>query len=60
MSDLNALNACLAVLKWKQHFGFYVDHFAHHQLNITVGTLGLAKPVPAASPISAAGADDST
>lgn len=60
VSDLNALNACLAVLKWKQHFGFYVDHFAHHQLNFTVGTLGLAKPVPAAEPKAAAGADDST
>lgn len=60
VSDLNALNACLAVLKWKQHFGFYVDHFAHHQLNFTMGTLGLAKPVPAVAPIPAADADDPT
>jgi hypothetical protein len=43
LADLNALNACLAVLRWKRHVGFYADteneHFslyhvdANHVLN---------------------------
>jgi len=46
VADLNALNATIAVLKWKQLFGFYADHFAHHQVSFTVGTLGCAKAIP--------------
>jgi hypothetical protein len=31
VADLNALNASLAVVKWKKHFGFYHDlHREHH------------------------------
>jgi hypothetical protein len=31
VADLNALNATLAVIKWKKHFGFYHDlHKEHH------------------------------
>jgi hypothetical protein len=54
VADLNALNAIFAVLKWKQQFGFYVDHFANHQLNFTVGTLGLAKAVSTVVPAAGA------
>ena len=31
IADLNALNAALAVIKWKKRFGFYVDlEHEHH------------------------------
>ncbi len=30
IADLNALNAALAVVKWKKHFGFYVDLEREH------------------------------
>ena len=33
VADLNALNACLAVIKWKKMLGFYRDHeHEHHSL----------------------------
>jgi hypothetical protein len=38
VADLNALNAQIAVIKWKQLFGFYEDRFKSHQ---TVYTLSL-------------------
>lgn len=43
VADLNALNATLAVIRWKQYFGFYQDYFSFFQTTFTVGTLGLAK-----------------
>lgn len=37
IADLNALNAALAVIRWKKHLGFYKDlgreHYAHYALN---------------------------
>lgn len=30
VADLNALNAALAVIKWKKLFGFYADHTREH------------------------------
>ena len=30
VADLNALNAALAVIKWKKLFGFYADHAREH------------------------------
>lgn len=37
IADLNALNAALAVIRWKKHFGFYIDlgheHHANYALN---------------------------
>jgi hypothetical protein len=33
IADLNALNAAIAVMRWKKHFGFYRDY--SQQLNIT-------------------------
>ena len=33
IADLNALNAALAVIRWKKHFGFYADLGHEHQAN---------------------------
>lgn len=30
IADLNALNAALAVIRWKKHFGFYLDQEHEH------------------------------
>lgn len=39
ISELNALNASLAVIRYKQLRGFYVDEFAANQLLMETGTL---------------------
>ena len=36
IADLNALNASLAVLRWKKFFGFYGDLEREHQSNFTI------------------------
>ena len=36
IADLNALNASLAVIRWKKHFGFYGDLEREHQSNFTI------------------------
>jgi hypothetical protein len=36
IADLNALNAILAVIKWKKLFGFYVDFEQEHHSTYTV------------------------
>ncbi len=37
VADLNCLNACLAVIKWKKHYGFYADideeHFSAYNVD---------------------------
>lgn len=38
VADLNALNAALAVLKWKQLLGFYADIDLPHSLTYTIDT----------------------
>lgn len=43
MADLNALNAQLAVIKWKQLFGFYEDRARSHQATYTVATQSLTR-----------------
>lgn len=43
VADLNALNAQLAVIKWKQLFGFYEDRFESHQAAYTVATQSLTR-----------------
>lgn len=35
-SDLNALNASLAVIRWKQLMGFYLDQMNAHNFNFTI------------------------
>jgi hypothetical protein len=39
ISELNALNAALAVMRFKQQRGFYVDEFSSHHLLMETGTL---------------------
>lgn len=36
VADLNALNAALAVIKWKKLFGFYADFDNEHSSNYTI------------------------
>ena len=43
IADANALNAVLAVMRWKQHFGFYALNWDWHHLEFAVSTMGLAK-----------------
>jgi hypothetical protein len=43
VADMNALNAQLAVMKWKQFLGFYQDDFAAYNLTFTVNTPSLVR-----------------
>lgn len=43
VADMNAINAAIAVLRWKQHMGFYVDQELAHNLNFTVNFQSLAR-----------------
>lgn len=45
IADMNALNAQLAVMKWKQHFGFYQDDFKAHNGTFSVNSTSLARDV---------------
>lgn len=45
IADMNALNAQLAVIRWKQHCGFYQDDFHTHNLTFAVNSLSLARDV---------------
>lgn len=38
IAELNALNACFAVIKWKKLFGFYIDQENEHNATFTIGT----------------------
>lgn len=42
ISELNALNACLAVIKYKQLRGFYVDDNAYYQMLLSLNDFHLA------------------
>jgi hypothetical protein len=41
VADMNALNAVLAVIKWKQHQGFYEDDFCPYNLSFGVNLMCL-------------------
>ncbi len=41
VADMNAINAMLAVIKWKQHLGFYGDDFRPHNLSFGVNLMTL-------------------
>lgn len=41
IADLNALNAALAVIKWKKRFGFYRDMKSEHHCQFHIDTNGL-------------------
>ncbi|TGN99166.1 MULTISPECIES: ThiF family adenylyltransferase [Burkholderia] len=43
IADANALNAILAVMRWKQHFGFYAMNWDWHQLEFVISSMALAK-----------------
>lgn len=43
IADANALNAMLAVMRWKQHFGFYATNWDWHHLEFALSSMGLAK-----------------
>lgn len=45
IADMNALNAQFAVMKWKQHFGFYQDDFKAHNGTFSVNSTSLARDV---------------
>jgi hypothetical protein len=42
IADLNALNAALAVIKWKKRFGFYLDLDGEHHCTYTIDGNALA------------------
>lgn len=47
IADLNSLNAALAVIKWKKHFGFYADLEREHFSAYTIETnLLVSEDVP--------------
>ena len=38
IADMNALNAALAMMKWKKLFGFYADNEREHYSTYTIDT----------------------
>ena len=45
VADFNAINAMLAVMKWKQLVGFYSDDFGAHHLTFSPGSMSLTRDV---------------
>lgn len=43
IADMNALNAQLAIMQWKQYFGFYQDDFHVHNLTFAVNSMSLVR-----------------
>lgn len=43
VADMNSLNAALAVIKWKQHCGFYQDLFQAHQTTYSINSQSLTR-----------------
>ncbi len=43
VADLNALNAAMAVIKWKKHCGFYQDCYQEHQSAYVINTHQLTR-----------------
>ncbi|MDD2465564.1 MAG: ThiF family adenylyltransferase [Desulfobulbus sp.] len=43
VADLNAMNAALAVVKWKKHCGFYQDCYKEHQSAYAINTHQLTR-----------------
>ncbi len=41
VADLNALNAALAVVRWKKLFGFYLDFESEHKSTYSIDTNSL-------------------
>lgn len=45
VADMNALNATLAVVKWKQYCGFYRDQFEVHHTTFSIDSHSLTRDV---------------
>jgi len=43
VADMNALNAALAVIKWKQYCGFYQDLFKYHHTTYSINSHSLTR-----------------
>jgi len=43
IADMNALNAVMAVIKWKKHCGFYQDNYYEHQSTYAINTHQLTR-----------------
>lgn len=43
VADMNALNAMIAVFRWKQHFGFYVDGEQAHEFGFCIAFQSLTR-----------------
>ena len=43
VADINALNAVLAVMRWKQYFKFYLDSEQAHNLTFSIDLQSLAR-----------------
>ena len=43
VADMNAMNAMLAVIRWKQYFGFYADSEQAHNLSFAIGFQSLVR-----------------
>lgn len=43
VADMNAINAVLAVIKWKQYFGFYLDHESAHNVSFSAAALSMVR-----------------
>lgn len=43
IADANALNGILAVMRWKQHFGFYAMNWDWHQMEFVTNTMTLVR-----------------
>lgn len=43
IADANALNAILAVMRWKQHFGFYAMNWDWHHVEFAISAMALAR-----------------
>lgn len=46
IAELNALNAALAVIRWKKHFGFYLDFEREHHTTYSISTNALVSDDP--------------
>lgn len=46
IADLNSLNAALAVIRWKKHFGFYLDFEREHHTTYSISTNALVSDDP--------------
>jgi len=49
VADMNAMNAILAVIRWKQFYGYYIDYEQAHNLSFSVAMQSIARKETIAS-----------